>query len=57
MEYKKITVRANGKCHPAIEHPTYGMIVTCRCPGSQNGQLNNTARKVAEGHEQVNCRK
>lgn len=52
---KLITVRASGKCHPAIEHPTYGIIVTCRCPGSQNGTLNNTARKVADGIEKANC--
>lgn len=54
---KEITVRANGKCHPALHDERYGMRVICNCPGSQNGTLNNTARKVADGFDKVNCRK
>lgn len=32
-----ITVRGNGKYHPAIMHSRYGIMITCSCPGSQNG--------------------
>jgi hypothetical protein len=62
MTEVKVTVRANGKSHPAIElfdanGKSTGYIVCCRCPGSQNGSLANSARKIAEGHEASNCRK
>lgn len=51
----KITIRANGKCHPAIV--VDGMVmVCCQCPGSQNGQLARAGRQVADGHERANCR-
>lgn len=50
-----ITVRGNGKCHPAIMHSRYGMIITCSCPGSQNGSLAHRVHKVCDGHEKVNC--
>ena len=52
-----ITVRGNGKCHPAIMHSRYGLIITCSCPGSQNGSLAHSVRKVCGGHEKVNCNK
>ena len=26
-----------GKLHPAIIDPLYGMMIVCRCPGTQNG--------------------
>ncbi len=57
METTKITVRAAGKCHPAIQFKDGGIMIVCRCPGSQNGSLANSARKIAEGHDAVNCRK
>lgn len=50
-----ITVRGNGKCHPAIMHSRYGLIITCHCPGSQNGSLVHRVRKVCDGHDKVNC--
>ena len=52
---EKITVRAGGKAHPAWMHSRYGLTVACSCPGSKNGTLNNTARKVADGWEKANC--
>ena len=51
----KITIRANGKAHPAWMHNRYGIIPACSCPGSQNGQMANRARKVADGWEASNC--
>ncbi len=57
MEYRKITVRANGKCHPAIEYPTGFVAIVCRCPGTQNGSLIARSVKVADGHDAVTCRK
>ncbi len=59
---KNVTVRASGKCHPAIEYfgadgKSNGFIVICNCPGSKNGSLASSARKIADGHEAVNCRK
>ena len=53
---KKITVRANGKCHPAVQFPEGFIMIVCRCPGSQNGTLVKKCTKVAEGHDAVNCR-
>lgn len=52
---EKITIRANGKAHPAWMHSRYGVMVACSCPGSQNGQLENRARKIADGWEAANC--
>ena len=51
----EITVRGRGKCHPAIQHSRYGIILLCSCPGSQNGSLVHQVRKVADGHAHVNC--
>ena len=56
-ESKKITVRANGKCHPAVQHPGGAIMISCRCPNSQNGRLANVATKVADGWEKANCGK
>lgn len=56
-EFKKITVRAGGKAHPALQFANGYIMICCRCPGSQNGRLSNVAVKVADGHEAVNCRK
>ena len=53
-ELKKITVRANGKCHPAVEQNGFIMLC-CSCPGSRNGRLANCATKVADGHDKANC--
>ena len=55
-QQKAITVRASGKCHPAVVHPIYGVIIKCSCPGSKNGSMALTARKVADGWEKVNCK-
>lgn len=57
METKDITVRAAGKCHPAIQSKDGWIMVVCTCPGSKNGSLANKAVKVADGHDKVNCRK
>lgn len=61
MESKDVTIRANGKAHPAIElfdanGRSTGFIPCCNCPGSKNGSLANSAKKIAEGHEKSNCR-
>ena len=56
--YEKITVRANGKCHPALfDNVTNTVTVVCNCPNSQNGVLTSRATKVADGYAKVNCRK
>lgn len=57
MKTKNITIRANGKCHPAIQFKDGSFMPVCNCPGSQNGRLANVSRKVADGHETANCRK
>ena len=62
QEFKKITVRAAGKAHPALQYFTTegkpnGFVLCCRCPGSQNGGLANSAVKVADGHSAANCGK
>lgn len=54
-ELTKITVRASGKCHRAIVHPLYGMMISCSCPGSRNGKLESQAVKVADGWDKANC--
>ena len=54
---KNVTIRANGKAHPAIEIAPGQYLLCCKCPGSRNGQLANQATKVAEGHEAANCNK
>jgi hypothetical protein len=51
-----ITVRANGKCHPAMRFADGFVVIQCNCPGSKNGSLANRAVKVADGHESANCR-
>lgn len=56
-ESKKITVRAAGKAHPAIQFADGFIMVVCSCPGSKNGKLANMAVKIADGHEVSNCRK
>ena len=57
MESKKITIRVNGKCHPAIQFQSGDFMVTCNCPGSKNGALAARAGKISDGHDTVNCRK
>lgn len=57
QETKNVTIRAAGKCHPAIQFKDGSFMVVCRCPGSQNGRLANAAVKIADGHDAVNCRK
>lgn len=52
---EKITVRGRGKTHRAIMHSRYGLMISCSCPGSQNGTLEKSVRKVAEGWEMANC--
>lgn len=52
---EKVTVRANGKAHRALMHSRYGLMIACRCPGSQNGRLAAVARKVADGWDAANC--
>lgn len=54
-ELAKVTVRASGKCHRAIVHPVYGMMISCSCPGSRNGKLESVAVKIADGWEKANC--
>jgi hypothetical protein len=54
---KEVTIRANGKAHPAIELSPGQYLLCCKCPGSRNGQLARQATKVAEGHEAANCNK
>lgn len=61
-DFRKVTVRANGKCHPAVEvwvdgKKQGGVLICCNCPGSKNGSLTNKASKVSDGHEAANCRK
>jgi hypothetical protein len=53
---KKVTVRANGKCHPALLLSGNYLMLVCSCPGSQNGKLAKTAKIVCEGFEESNCR-
>lgn len=53
---KKVTIRASGKCHPAILVDGY-LMACCKCPGSNNGSLAAKATIIADGHEKVNCRK
>lgn len=60
MTRKPVTIRASGKTHPAMEWidedgRSVSFTCCCRCPGSQNGSLANSARKIAEGHEAANC--
>lgn len=55
VELTKITVRASGKCHRAIVHPVYGVMISCSCPGSRNGKLESQAVKVADGWDKANC--
>jgi len=50
-----ITVRANGKCHPAVQFEDKYFMIVCACPGSKNGSLANRATKIAEGHQAANC--
>lgn len=54
-EPKKITVRASGKCHPALDFGYGQPMIVCSCPGSKNGSLANRATKVADGHDSANC--
>jgi hypothetical protein len=56
-ELKSITVRASGKCHPAVQTESGFVILVCTCPGSKNGKLANVATKIADGHDKANCRK
>ncbi len=54
---KLITIRVgSGKAHPAIQFQNGTFMVTCRCPGANNGRLNK-GKKVADGHAAVTCRK
>lgn len=56
--YQQITIRASGKCHPALfDTVTKTIAVVCNCPNSQNGQLAARGTKVGEGYKLVNCRK
>jgi hypothetical protein len=50
----KITVRGNGKAHPA-RATKFGFMMSCSCPGSQNGRLEKACRKVADGWAASNC--
>lgn len=43
------------KLHPAINHERYGLMICCRCPGTQQGLANKNAEFFA-GVES-NCRK
>jgi hypothetical protein len=56
---KKITVRAFGKAHRALVYtsgPYKGFVViSCSCPGSKNGKLQNQSRYLCDGHEASNC--
>jgi len=53
---KKVTIRANGKSHPALLINGNFLLLVCSCPGSQNGKLAKTAKIVCEGFEESNCR-
>lgn len=57
---KKVTVRANGKCHPAFANYYDGKFagyqLLCSCPGSKNGHLANKCTFVADGFDAKNCR-
>jgi hypothetical protein len=35
------------KLHPAIKDAHYGLIIRCRCPGTQQGGARNNARFIA----------
>ena len=52
---KQVTVRANGKAHPAIMISEDFFMIVCRCSGSKNGSLAKRAVVIAEGHEKCNC--
>lgn len=44
-----------GKLHPVIIHPRYGMMFSCKCPGTQQG---NAAQKATVFHnEPATCGK
>lgn len=56
--YVRITVRANGKCHPALlDTVTNDVQIVCSCRNARNGVLASSARKVGDGYALVNCRK
>lgn len=57
METTNITIRANGKCHPAVQFKDGFIMTTCKCPNSKNGRLVAQAVKIADGHEKANCGK
>lgn len=46
--------RSGTKLHPAVQHPHYGLMICCRCPGTQQGSAYRGAQFFAG--VKSNCR-
>jgi hypothetical protein len=56
--WKKITVRKGAnKAHRAFLLPNGTVFFSCRCPNTQNGQLDHGLKIVCQGWDQATCKK
>jgi hypothetical protein len=55
MENKGVARIGNGgKLHPAVKHPTYGIMFRCSCPGTKSGHATWSAQFFP--NREANCK-